>query len=280
MSRSQPVHRDSDLLSLNVALSPIDSFDENGGGTYFDALPAESSVIRIEQGHVLCHSGGVQHAGRGISSGERWILVLFCISEKEPQLARRCHARGLIQRQEGNLQQAEATFRAGLTVAPRDHLLLSSSGAVFMAQGQERCARSLLAACAASYRTCQKANIGLGRMMLANGRPRAALRRFDLVLDYLNDCDLEANAWMPLKAQGWDARVHGSHAAILCTQEARKRGIDFNSTMHLRRAIERLHVALSAVPGDERILSMLARANELLSKEDNTHESGIRDDWL
>lgn len=284
--RSQPVHRDSDLLSLNVALSsPQDGdFDPNtGGGTYFEALPAESSVIKTDQGHLICHSGGAQHAGRGLLSGggqqQRWILVLFCVAEKEPQLARRCHARGMMERQEekgNNLQAAEDAFRAGLSVAPRDHLLLSSFGGVQMAKGNERLARSYLSAAASSYRHCQKANLGLGRMMMLAGpggtcrRPRAALRRFDAVLDYLNERDdLEPNAWMPLKAMGWDARVHGSHAAILCVLEARKAGVvDFDSKTHLQRAVERLNVALTAVPGDERILGMLAKAEELLSEEE------------
>jgi len=276
MSRSQPVHRDSDLLSLNVALSTQDSFDTNGGGTFFEGLPAESSIIKTDQGNVLCHSGGAQHAGRGIASGERWILVLFCVAESEPQLARRCHAKGLIKREEGDLEEADATFRAGLTVAPRDHLLLSSLGGVIMATGNERTAKSYLSASASSYEHCQKANLGLGRMMLAGGRPRAALRRFDAVLDYLNDCDLERNAWMPLKAMGWDARVDGSHAAILCVHEAKKAGIDFDSSMYLKRAIDRLNVALSAVQGDGRILGMLAHAEHLLSEVNSDESASTR----
>ena len=272
-SRSQPVHRDSDILSLNVALSPQESFDPNGGGTFFEGLSAENSVITTGQGHVLCHSGGAQHAGRGIASGERWVLVLFCVAENEPQLARRCHAKGLVERRQDDLDEAEATFCAGLTVSPRDHLLLSSLGGVFMAKGNERTAQSYLSEAASSYKHCQKANLGLGRMMLAQGRPRAALRRFDTVLDYLDDCDLQQNAWMPLKAMGWDARVYGSHAAILCVQEAKKARYDFDSSASLRRAVERLNVSLSAVPGDGRILSMLARAEELLAEDDSDDSS-------
>lgn len=135
-----------------------------------------------------------------------------------------------------------------------------------MAKDQETLARGYLSASASAYEHCQKANIALGRMMLANRRPRAALRRFDAVMEYLNDSDLETNSWMPLKAIGWDARVYGSHAAILCAQEAMKAGIkDFDTSMYLQRAIERLNVAQLAVPGDERILSMLQRAQELLS---------------
>lgn len=135
-----------------------------------------------------------------------------------------------------------------------------------MQKGNELTARSLLSASATCYRHDQKPNLALGKMMLDKRRPRAALRRFDRVLEYLNDCDLHENVgWMPLKAQGWDARVHGSRAAIICVQEARRADLDFDCEMHLRRAIERLEIALAAVPGDERILDMLARANELLT---------------
>jgi len=53
-SRSQPVHRDSSILSLNVALSPPS--DYVGGGTYFEGIQ-DTPRIEMEQGTVLCHSG-------------------------------------------------------------------------------------------------------------------------------------------------------------------------------------------------------------------------------
>lgn len=98
-ARSQPVHRDSSLLSLNVALSPSSAY--TGGGTYFDGV--ESSPIGLDQGHVICHSGGVMHAGNGIGSGERWVLVLFVLARGEPQLARRCHAEGVQLKGDGDV---------------------------------------------------------------------------------------------------------------------------------------------------------------------------------
>ena len=267
-SRSQPVHRDSDLLSLNVALSTQDSFDPNGGGTFFEGLPAESSVVKMDQGHVLCHSGGVQHAGRGIASGERLVLVLFVVAKSEPQLARRCHAKGLIHRENGQLARCRRCISCWLDCRTKGSLVTVQLGWGLHGQGPRDACTQYLSASASAYEHCQKANIALGRMMLANRRPRAALRRFDAVMEYLNDSDLETNSWMPLKAIGWDARVYGSHAAILCAQEAMKAGIkDFDTSMYLQRAIERLNVALLAVPGDERILSMLQRAQELLSHQ-------------
>ena len=273
---SQPVHRDSSLLSLHVALSSPSSFDPDGGGTFFEGLPADSSVIKTEQGHVICHAGGVPHAGRGISSGERWILVLFCIAKEQPQLARRCHAKGMIERRQNNLEEAEAAFLAGLTVAPRDHLLLSSFGSISMAKGLEADVQNSLSAAALSYLHCPKANLGLGRMLLANGKPRAALRRFEAVLEWMDDRDRVKEAWFPYRAMGWDARVYAAHAAILCVLEAKKIGATFSSSMHLRRAIDRLVVAREAAPEDQRILNALAKAEELLSKDTRSSDLSPR----
>jgi tetratricopeptide (TPR) repeat protein len=275
-ARSQPVHRDSSLLSLNVALSPPSSFDPHGGGTFFESLPADDSVIKTEQGHVMCHAGGAPHAGRGISSGERWILVLFCVAKGQPQVARRCHAKGMIERSRNNLEEAEAAFRAGLAVAPRDHLLLSSFGGISMAKGLEADAQNSLSAAALSYLNCQKANLGLGRMMLASGKPRAALRRFEAVLEWMDERDRVKGAWLPYRAMGWDARVYGAHAAILCVLEAKKIGANFSPSMHLRRAIDWLNVAREAAPEDQRILDALAKAEEVLFEETGSGDRSTR----
>jgi tetratricopeptide (TPR) repeat protein len=269
-SRSQPIHRDSSLLSLNVALSSQTSFDPDGGGTFFEGLPANESVIKTEQGHVLCHAGGAQHAGRGINGGERWVLVLFCIAKNAPQLARRCHAKGIIERGRNDLQAAEAVFRAGLTLAPKDHLLLSSLGGVAMAKGLEAEAQNSLSAAALSYMHCQKANLGLGRMMLSSGKPRAALRRFESVLEWMDNRDRMQGAWMPLRAMGWDARVYGAHSAIICVQEAKKVGATFSPSTYLPRAIDWLNVAREAAPEDPRVLGALAKAEELLSEDSDS----------
>ena len=45
-TRSQPIHRDASLLTLNVALSALDDYD--GGGTYIEAL---DETLKINQGH-------------------------------------------------------------------------------------------------------------------------------------------------------------------------------------------------------------------------------------
>jgi hypothetical protein len=80
-SRSQPVHRDASLLTLNVVLSDIDSY--TGGGTYIEGISDTDTPLRIRQGHVISHASGVMHAGNAIQTGERWVLVLFCIARDE-----------------------------------------------------------------------------------------------------------------------------------------------------------------------------------------------------
>ena len=102
-SRSQPIHRDASVMSLQIALSPMDHY--SGGGTYFEAF---EEPILMEQGHVLCHSSGSMHAGRAIDSGERWVLVLFVLSEKEPQVAKRCDAEGMNAMDAKDFSRAEA----------------------------------------------------------------------------------------------------------------------------------------------------------------------------
>jgi tetratricopeptide (TPR) repeat protein len=266
-SRSQPVHRDSSLLSLNVALSPRSNYE--GGGTFFEGLAPESCTISNERGHVLCHAGGAPHAGRGIQSGERWVLVLFCIARGNPELARRCHARGIAARSSGNLSEAERFFRAGLVHAPRDHLLLTSLGGVRMAQNDETAARGCLALAAESYPHCTKAHMALGRMMLASRRPRAALRRFDAVLEWMQDRDLAADVWEPHRAVGFDARLYGAQSALLAAREAKRRHDNMSHGFDWRHHVEvakvRSNLVLEASPDDSRIPGMLAFAEELLN---------------
>jgi predicted 2-oxoglutarate/Fe(II)-dependent dioxygenase YbiX len=68
----QPIHRDGSLISCVMPLS--DSREYEGGGTFVEPL---GSSIRIEKGCALIHPSAIRHAGHRITSGERWVLVLF-----------------------------------------------------------------------------------------------------------------------------------------------------------------------------------------------------------
>ena len=118
--------------------------------------------------------------------------------------------------------------------------------------------------------------MSLGRTLLAQRKPRAALRRFDAILDWLQDRDLQKDnnsdvndddpVWEPYRAMGYDARVYGAQAALLASREAKARQIqDFDWRSHTMTAVERSKIALQAAPNDVRIPQMLEFANQLLA---------------
>ena len=118
--KSQPIHRDASLISLNIALSPKQSYDPKGGGTYFEGVSVNvhhsknkngQGAIQIEQGHVICHSSGAMHAGNGIQHGERWVLVLFCLAKSIPQIARRCHSEGIAFKMKGQYDEVSVFLK-------------------------------------------------------------------------------------------------------------------------------------------------------------------------
>ena len=205
-SISQPVHRDASLLTLNIALSSPKEFQ--GGGTYIEGLEDHSGLpLCIERGKVLCHSSGIMHAGTSISAGERWVLVLFVIAKNEAQIARRAHAEGLDLIRSMNLSEANIAFETGLLEAPNDHVLHMGIGQIASMTGNEQESMNRLSKAAACYPASHKAAMALGKMFESKRKPRAALRRFDNVLSFIEDKDLLNGAWMPLKALAWDARV-------------------------------------------------------------------------
>lgn len=264
---SQPVHRDAGLLTINIALSPKDGFV--GGGTYIEGLEASgrSTTIVVDRGVALCHSSGACHAGVGISSGQRYQLVLFCLCRDEKQVARRCHAMGLESIHEGDLDGAEAAFEAGLSASPMDHKLIMGRGQVCSMRGNNRGAFRCLDEASKVYPLDHAAGIAMGKMHLAARRPRAALRRLDALLSNIADRDLRDDAWMPLKASAWDARVTAARSAMLCAEyEASKAGDGPRpwTTQHLPTAIDRLRTSIAAAPKDGRLHGLLGRAEELL----------------
>jgi hypothetical protein len=267
---SQPVHRDASLLTLNIALSSPDDFA--AGGTYIEGLENHNGLpLRIERGQLLCHSSGVMHAGTSITSGERWVMVLFVIAKNEAQIARRTHAEGLELIESNLLSEAKLTFEAGLSAAPNDHILHMGLGQIASMRGEEQESMDRLTKASILYPASHKAAMTAGKMLEAKRKPRAALRRFDQVLSDIDDKDLLDGAWMPLKALAWDARVCAGRCALLCAEEEagqwnwsiRERTW---TKRHLPRAIDRLRTALMAAPGDEYMHSMLERAEYLLNE--------------
>ena len=171
-TRSQPLHRDTSLVSLNIALSNPDEYV--GGGTFFEALSYESSLTGVSlqnpKGHVLCHSSGLVHAGYGLQSGQRWVLVLFLLAKDVPQVARRCHAQGSRAESENILQNACLSYEAGLAISKYDHCLLRDMGRMELAQKNYEEGISLLRQSAFSYKYCVKPLIMIGQTYMDRQR--------------------------------------------------------------------------------------------------------------
>ena len=263
---SQPLHRDSCLLSLNVALSP--STDYVGGGTYFQGLKEGGDTLSNEQGRVLCHGSGALHAGRKIDSGERWVLVLFVLAADKPQIARRCHAYGIEAKRDGDLEKAREAMQTALDLAPGDHQYLTDLGGVYAAGREMRLARRHLAAAHFAYPPCYKASLGLGTMLLEQlNRPRAALRWFENALDRIGESDLKDGAWIPLRAAGWNVRVNAAKAALICSTKSRAFGAQY-----IPRAIQWIETCFLAAPDHPMLHGMLITAKRM--QEEN---AGIED---
>lgn len=269
-SLSQPVHRDASLLTLNIALSSPDDFEN--GGTYVEGLQNHDGLpLRIDQGKLLCHASGVQHAGTAITSGERWVLVLFVIAKNETQIARRTHAEALELIHTKSLSEAKIALEAGLSDAPNDHILHMGLGQIASMRGDEHESLNRLLKASKLYPASHKAAMTAGKILESKRRARAALRRYEQVLSDVDNKDMLAGAWMPLKASTWDARVSAGRCALLCAEDEAGR-IHWSdrerswTKTHLPEAIKRFRTSLLAVPGDGYIQSMLARAEELLTE--------------
>lgn len=68
-----PYHRDASILTLSIALNPASGY--KGGGTHFPCI--DHTISLTHTGDVLLHCGKIQHGGRHVQRGQRYILVCF-----------------------------------------------------------------------------------------------------------------------------------------------------------------------------------------------------------
>lgn len=249
----QPMHRDGALLSVNIALGG----DYTGGGTRFEA---SGSVLQNAPGHAMVHSSGARHAGHPISSGERWVLVVFVLARGVPQVARRAGERAIEHRRAGNLDAARADFLLGLHASPADHELHHGLAAVMAMQGEEASARQRLRHASSLYPPCPKPRNGLGAMLLAAGRTRAALRWFEAALVRSAEADDD---------DGWDASVNAALCTLLLAEQEAAREARAGTPSPAARVVWRgpcfaqarlwLWCAFASAPQDTRLLDLLRR---------------------
>lgn len=270
----QPMHRDAALLSLNIALSEETEYD--GGGTLFEGSGA---VLRVPQGHVMCHASGVRHAGHAIHGGQRWVLVVFLLSTSVPQYARRCGEAAAVAKAHANalrraggdeeecctaLEAAHAAIEAGLAMVPTDHELHHAKAGLHAMRDEPESARASLRTAAELYPKCPKPRNALGSMLIAANRHRAALRHFVRAYELAPptrpvnaaiDDDDDDSAIEDDDA--WEAAVNGG----LCVVELlSKHG---HSPVPLRRALRWIRGSLAAAPDDPRLAELLSRAEAL-----------------
>lgn len=82
------LHFDGGDVSFMLALSPSEAY--SGGGTYFDVLrygkhfvnndSIIDDTIQLQQGELLLFDAALKHAGRAITTGQRYLLVGFCFT--------------------------------------------------------------------------------------------------------------------------------------------------------------------------------------------------------
>ncbi|KAG8458537.1 hypothetical protein KFE25_003072 [Diacronema lutheri] len=113
-------HRDGPLVTATCALNCPSEFD--GGGTLIEAKdwPRSPAPIRLARGHALLHPGNVRHGGAPITSGLRFVLVVFMYDSRTTDHARHCTVRAQA-RLDGALreQRGSAQRRAALAAAAR-----------------------------------------------------------------------------------------------------------------------------------------------------------------
>lgn len=68
---SLSLHHDGSFITVNILLNDVSEFE--GGGTYFN----DGTIVFLEQGDMLIHSGKIKHAGMQITKGKRYLLVAF-----------------------------------------------------------------------------------------------------------------------------------------------------------------------------------------------------------
>jgi tetratricopeptide (TPR) repeat protein len=101
------MHRDGPLITATVALNGLDEYE--GGGTVVEALSWDPSrptadlatarsfeqdaALRLARGHVLLYPGFIRHGGGAITSGVRYILVMFFVDKNAVDHDRHCVGR-------------------------------------------------------------------------------------------------------------------------------------------------------------------------------------------
>lgn len=257
----QPTHRDAALLTLNIALS--DEAEYEGGGTRFEA---SGQVIKTPMGHMCCHASGVRHAGRQITRGERWVLVVFLLAAGAPQPARRLAAAAALLRVQANeareagdtraadeaLDAASTVLATGLGSAPCDAELHHARGSLHLVRGERAAAKAAFWQASRLYSPNPAFRGALGSVLLGEGRVRGALRHFEAAAAVSGSCEDAVARAAAVEAARCAVELHEATPAA-------------SAHVCIDHAMDRLRAARDAEPagGEEeaqRVEALLRRA--------------------
>ena len=200
-----------------------------------------------------------------------------------------CHKMGMDElRDNDDLIMAKNYYQAGLSVSQNDALLNRSLGNIYLRLHQQKqrnnmndddhsecsnLAKYYLRQSAKYYTYNVEALMTLGKLLMEERRPRAALRVFDIALDdVIQDSDLkQPNTWRSLRAMAWEARSLAARCAVMrASWEEHHYQNDFKSRswsrQHLPRAVSRAQTCLQASPQDENLHRLYSTAQYLLDQ--------------
>eukprot|EP00406_Dinophysis_acuminata_P059759 CAMPEP_0179277454 /NCGR_PEP_ID=MMETSP0797-20121207/35102_1 /TAXON_ID=47934 /ORGANISM="Dinophysis acuminata, Strain DAEP01" /LENGTH=350 /DNA_ID=CAMNT_0020986043 /DNA_START=12 /DNA_END=1061 /DNA_ORIENTATION=+ len=193
------VHRDSSLISITVALNPVEEYE--GGGMWVEPL---DRVVQLDRGQVVAFASNVRHGGHRITGGYRYILVGFLLYEDYVEHDRRLLETSQALRARGDAGLPAEACRQALGVNPRRQEAWNNLGVLQQDAGDYAAAiESFESALAIEPPSYQEGWVNLGVCQGLAGNAAASLKtaRHAVGLN-ANDATAQYNLGCALGRQG------------------------------------------------------------------------------
>jgi len=152
------IHTDSGCLTFTIALNPKEEYD--GGGTWFENLGPQGTVVEMDVGQVTFRPGGVRHQGHAITRGRRYVIGGFMMHRGKVEVVRQLLVQGTARalagdpegarvtyadalKKQGETAMAEEQLEEGLALNPRNVEALYSLGLLKQEAGDLEAAAAL-----------------------------------------------------------------------------------------------------------------------------------------